>query len=109
MVRILSKKMKKEVSWNQKLINKAIADGLEIMEQMKQPITLPAEENVVSEDAPTEKKMKYSISQSILAYQQTSKKSFATLVKEIDIKNLTEKKLIDLCYGKLTDFSLGEL
>lgn len=64
---------------------------------------------LVSENAPVEEKMKYSISQSILAYQQTSKKSFAALVKEIDIQNLTEKKLIDLCRGKLTDFSLGEL
>ncbi len=53
--------------------------------------------------------MKYSISQSILSYQQESKKSFANLVKEIDIQNLTVKKLIDICRGKLTDFSLGEL
>lgn len=64
---------------------------------------------LISENAPTEEKMKYSISQSILVYQQASKKSFADLIKEIEIQNLTEKKLIDLCRGKLTDFSLGEL
>ena len=113
-MRILSKKMKpkskKGVSWtqgarNSKLINKVIADGLEIMEQMKKPITFPAEENVTL----TEEKMKYSVSQSILTYQQENQKSFATLVKEIDIQNLTQKKLIDICRGKLTDFSLGEL
>ena len=112
-MRILSKKMKpkskKGVSWNQgarnrKLVGKAIADSLEIMEQMKQPIAFPTEETAL-----TEEKMKYSVSQSILAYQQESKKSFAELVKEIEIKNLTEKKLIDICRGKLTDFSLGEL
>jgi hypothetical protein len=74
------------------------------MEQMKQPIAFSTEET-----APTEEKMKYSVSQSILVYQQESKKSFAELVKEIEIKNLTEKKLIDICCGKLTDFSLGEL
>jgi len=44
------------------------------MEQMKQPIAFPTEET-----APTEEKMKHSISQSILAYQQESKKSFAEL------------------------------
>ena len=102
-------KSKKGVSWNQgarnrKLIGKAIADSLEIMEQMKQPIAFPIEET-----APTEEKMKYSVSQSLLAYQQSTQKSFADLVKEIDIQNLTPPKLIDICRGKLTAFSLGEL
>ena len=64
---------------------------------------------LIAETAPVEEKMKYSVSQSILAYQQASKNSFAELVKEIEIKGLTEKKLIDICRGKLTDFSLGEL
>ena len=49
------------------------------------------------------------MSHSILTYQQESKKSFAELVKEIEIQNLTEKNLLDICRGKLTDFSLGEL
>src|SRR5438270_375950 len=47
--------------------------------------------------------------QSILAYQQEHQKSWAELVKEIDIQSLTEKKLIDICCGKLSGFSLGEL
>jgi hypothetical protein len=60
-------------------------------------------------DAPSEEKIKYSISQSILTYQQAKKKSFSTLVKEIGITGLTEKKLVDLCRGKINDFCLGEL
>jgi hypothetical protein len=63
----------------------------------------------ISEDAPVEEKMKYSVSQSILTHQRRSQKTFADLVKEIEIQNLTEKKLIDLCRGKITNFSLGEL
>src|SRR4051794_17559974 len=133
---ILSKKMKgkskKGVSWNQggrnrKLLGKAVAASLEIMEQMKRPIDFPPQEELtrirkklsdpnyeggnilISETAPVEEKMKYSVSQSILTYQQESKKTFATLVKEIEIQNLTVKNLLDICRGKLTDFSLGEL
>ena len=64
---------------------------------------------LVPETAPTEEKMKYSVSQSLLAYQQSTQKSFADLVKEIDIQSLTPQKLVDICRGKLTTFSLGEL
>ena len=79
----------------------------EIRQELKK--SKPIVNIIVSEDASVEEKMKYSVSQSILAYQQTQQKSFATLVKEIDIQNLTEKKLIDICRGKLSNFSLGEL
>jgi|SRR3954454_5115708 hypothetical protein len=64
---------------------------------------------IVSEDAPVEEKMKYSVSQSLLFYQQKNKKTFKTLVKEIGVPSLNEKKLIDICRGKLDDFCLGEL
>lgn len=64
---------------------------------------------IVSEDASVGEKMKYSVSQSILIHQQKTKKTFAKLVKEIGIPNLTEKKMIDICRGKLDKFSLGEL
>src|ERR1043165_449707 len=64
---------------------------------------------IVSENAPIEEKMKYSVSQSILTYQQAQQKPFSTLVKEISLPNLTEKKLIDICRGKINDFCLGEL
>jgi hypothetical protein len=64
---------------------------------------------IVPENASVEEKMKYRVSQSILTYQQESQKSFATLVEEVDIQSLNEKKLIDVCCGKLSNFSLGEL
>src|SRR6266480_5255544 len=64
---------------------------------------------IVSEDAPIEEKMKYSVSQSILTYQQEKQKSFATLIEEIRFTSLTEKKLVDICRGKLDGFCLGEL
>ena len=64
---------------------------------------------IIAENAPIEEKMKYSVGQSILTYQQENKKTFKTLVKEIGITSLSEKKLIDICRGKITNFSLGEL
>jgi hypothetical protein len=79
----------------------------EIRQELKK--SQPLVNIIVSENSPIEEKMKYSVSQSLLTYQQESKKSFATLVKEIEISSLTEKKLIDICRGKLTNFSLGEL
>jgi hypothetical protein len=64
---------------------------------------------IVSEDAPVEEKIKYNIGQSILNYHLKTKKSFAVMVKEIALADITEKKLIDICRGKINDFSLGEL
>lgn len=64
---------------------------------------------IISDDTPIEEKMKYSVSQSILTYQQKNKKSFEIVVKEIGVPSLNEKKLIDICRGKLDNFCLGEL
>lgn len=64
---------------------------------------------IVPENADTAQKMKYSVSQSILTYQQATKKTFAKLAQETGIASLTEKKMIELCRGKLDNFSLGEL
>jgi len=64
---------------------------------------------IVPEKAPVEEKIKYNISQSILNYQLETKKSFAIMVKEISLADITEKKLIDICRGKISDFNLGEL
>nr|CAG8614592.1 2839_t:CDS:2 [Entrophospora candida] len=61
------------------------------------------------EDADEIEKMKYSVSQSILNYHLETKKSLATIVREIGLTGLTEKKLYDICRGKVNDFSLGEL
>ena len=64
---------------------------------------------IVPEDAPIEEKMKYSVSQSILTYQQASKKTLNAMVKEIALADITEQKVYDICRGKINDFSLGEL
>jgi len=64
---------------------------------------------VVPESADPLEKTKYSISQSILTYHLETKKSLAVLVKEIEITTLNEKKLLDICRGQISDFSLGEL
>src|SRR5438067_8137322 len=64
---------------------------------------------VIPENAPVEEKTKYSISQSILTYQQEKKKTFSALIKEIGITSLTEKNLVDICRGEVSNFSLGEL
>lgn len=61
------------------------------------------------EDANTAEKMKYSVCQSILTYHQEKKKSLVTMAKEIALPSLTEKKLYDICRGKISDFCLGEL
>jgi len=65
-------------------------------------IALPKEADITE-------KMKYSVCQSILTYHQEKKKSLATMVKEIALPSITEKKLYDICRGKITDFCLGEL
>ena len=54
-------------------------------------------------------KIKYSIGQSILNYHFKTKKSLTIMVKEIALADITEKKLSDICRGKINDFSLGEL
>lgn len=63
----------------------------------------------LSKDAEPIEKVKYSISQSILTYHQETKKSFATMAKEIGLADITEKKVYDICRGKINDFTLGEL
>ena len=60
-------------------------------------------------DANMDEKTKYSIGQSILTHHQETKKSLSSMVKEIALADITEKKLIDICRGKISDFSLGEL
>ena len=64
---------------------------------------------VVPESAEPLEKTKYSLSQSILTYHLETKKSLAAMVKEIEITTLTEKRLLDICRGQISDFSLGEL
>ena len=60
---------------------------------------------IVPESADPLEKTKYSISQSILTYHLENKKSFAAMVEEIDISTLTEKKLLDICRGKISSFA----
>ena len=64
---------------------------------------------IVSEDAPVEEKIKYNIGQSILNYHLKTKKSLAVMVNQIALADITEKKLTDICRGKISDFNLGEL
>ena len=64
---------------------------------------------VLPKDADGVEKIKYSISQSILNYQLETKKSLVTIAQEIDLVDITEKKVYDICRGKINDFSLGEL
>lgn len=63
----------------------------------------------LSKEANEIEKIKYSISQSILTYQQASKKTLNAMVKEIALADITEQKVYDICRGKINDFSLGEL
>jgi len=54
-------------------------------------------------------KIKYTIGQSILNYHLETKKSLTTIAQEISLVDITEKKVYDICRGKINDFSLGEL
>jgi len=63
----------------------------------------------LSKEADSIEKIKYSISQSILNYHLETKKSLAAIAQEIALADITEKKLYDLCRGKINDFYLGEL
>jgi hypothetical protein len=63
----------------------------------------------LSEDADEIEKIKYSISQGILNYHLETKKPLAVMAKEIALADITEKKLYDICRGKINDFHLGEL
>ena len=63
----------------------------------------------LSKEADEIEKIKYSISQSILTYQQASKKTLNAMAKEIALADITKKKVYDICRGKISDFSLGEL
>ena len=54
-------------------------------------------------------KIKYNISQSILNYHLETKKTLSVIATEIALADITEKKVYDICRGKISDFNLGEL
>src|SRR3954469_23063027 len=74
------------------------------LERIRKKLSNPNYESgniVLAEDASTEEKMKYSFCQSILTYQQKKKIPLELQAQTIGI---TQKKLYDICRGKLTDF-----
>jgi len=80
----------------------------EIIKKLSNPkyeggnIALPKEADEIE-------KIKYNLGQSILNYHLETKKSFATIAQEIALTDITQKKVYDICRGKINDFSLGEL
>jgi len=60
-------------------------------------------------EADETEKIKYTIGQSILNYHLETKKSLTVIAEEIALADITEKKVYDICRGKISNFSLGEL